>query len=59
MTTTHQGLLNAIKVAIDQLVNDKSVPHRQTIRELKYIREYIASAIAINGDKTMAERDEI
>jgi hypothetical protein len=59
MTTGHDGLLNAIKVAIDQLINDKSVPQRQIIGELNYVREYIGSAIPINGDETAAERDEI
>ena len=34
MTTTHEELLDVIKVAIEQLANDQSVPQRQTIREL-------------------------
>ena len=59
MTTPHERLLIAIKVAIDQLVNDNSVPKRQLIRELEYIQEYIRSAIPTNGRETAAERDEI
>jgi len=34
MATTHEELLNTIKIAIDQLANDQSVPQRQTLREL-------------------------
>ena len=59
MTTTHERLLSTIKVAIDQLVNDNSVPKRQLIRELEYIQEYIRSAIPTDGRETAAERDEI
>jgi hypothetical protein len=47
MTATHEELLNTIKIAIDQLGNDQSVPQRQTIRELIDIREYIGSAIEV------------
>jgi hypothetical protein len=47
MITTHEELLNTIKIAIDQLANDQSVLQRQTIRELTDIREYIGSAIEI------------
>jgi hypothetical protein len=47
MITTHEELLNTIKIAIDQLANDQSVPQRQTIRELTDIREYIGSAIEL------------
>jgi hypothetical protein len=47
MATTHEELLNTIKIAIDQLANDQSVPQRQTIRELIDIREYIGSAVEI------------
>jgi hypothetical protein len=47
MITTHEELLDTIKIAIDQLATDQSVPQRQTIRELTDIREYIGSAIEI------------
>jgi len=52
MTTTHEELLDVIKIAIDQLANDQSVPHRQTIRELIDIREYLGSAIEIIRHET-------
>ncbi len=35
-----------------------SVPQRQTIRELQNIQEYIAAAIEIIRNGTMAERDD-
>ena len=35
MTATHEELLDMLKVAIEQLANDQSVPQRQTIREYK------------------------
>jgi len=34
MTATHEELLDMLKVAIEQLANDQSVPQRQTVREL-------------------------
>jgi hypothetical protein len=52
MTTTHEELLDTIKIAVDQLANDQSVPQRQTIRELVDIREYIGSAIDIIRHET-------
>jgi hypothetical protein len=39
MIVTHEELLDMIKVAIEQLANDQSVPQKQTIRELQDIRE--------------------
>jgi hypothetical protein len=59
MITTHEELLNTIKVAIDQLANDQSVPQRQTIRELVDIREYLGSAIEIIRRETGAERNDL
>jgi|GraSoi2013_115cm_1033766.scaffolds.fasta_scaffold462014_1 hypothetical protein len=53
MTTTHEELLDTIKIAIDQLANDQSVPQRQTIRELVDIREYLGSAIEIIRHETI------
>ena len=58
MTATHEELLDMIKVAIEQLANDQSVPQRQTIRELQNIREYIGSAIEIIHDETTDELDD-
>jgi hypothetical protein len=52
MTTTHEELLDTIKIAVDQLASDQSVPQRQTIRELVDIREYIGSAIEIIRHET-------
>ena len=52
MTATHEELLDMLKVAIEQLANDQSVPQRQTIRELIDIREYIGSAIEIIHNET-------
>jgi hypothetical protein len=52
MATTHEELLNTIKIAIDQLANDQSVPQRQTLRELVNIREYIGLAIEIIRHET-------
>jgi hypothetical protein len=61
---THEELLTMIKAGIKQLVNDASVPKRQTVRELKDIRSHIGSAIdtldgKIIGDRAMSERDEL
>jgi hypothetical protein len=58
MTVTHEELLDMIKVAIEQLANDQSVPQKQTIRELQDIREYIGSAIEIIHNETTAEVDD-
>ena len=58
MTATHEELLDMLKVAIEQLANDQSVPQRQTIRELQNIREYIGSAVKIIHDETTAELDD-
>jgi len=52
MTTTHEQLLNTIKTTIDQLANDRSVPRRQTMRELIDIREYLQYAVEIIRDET-------
>jgi hypothetical protein len=54
--TTHEELLNTIKIAVDQLANDQSVTQRQTIRELIDIREYIGSAIEIIRHETTGRR---
>jgi hypothetical protein len=48
---THEELVNMIKAAIKQLTNDKSVPQRQTIRELKEILEEVESAIPVIDDE--------
>jgi hypothetical protein len=53
MTTTHEELLDMIKVAIEQLANDQSVPQTQTVRELQSLREHIGSTIEIIHDETM------
>jgi uncharacterized protein YgfB (UPF0149 family) len=58
MTVTHEELLDMIKVAIEQLANDQSVPQKQTTRELQDIREYIGSAIEIIHHETTAEVDD-
>ena len=58
MTVTHEELLDMIKVAIEQLANDQSVPQKQTVRELQNIQEYIGSAIEIIHDETTAELDD-
>jgi hypothetical protein len=47
MATAHDELLNTIKLAIDQLGKDESVPRRQIIRELIDIREYLGSTVDI------------
>jgi hypothetical protein len=52
MTAPHKDLLNTIKTAIDQLSNDRSVPRKQTMRELVDIREYLQSALEIIRDET-------
>jgi len=54
--TTHEELLNTIKIAIDQLANDQGVTQKQTIRELIDIREYIGSAIEIIRHETAGRR---
>jgi hypothetical protein len=54
---THEELLNMIKAAIKQLADDKSVPQRQTIRELKEIQTYVESAIPNVSNET-AERND-
>jgi uncharacterized protein (UPF0147 family) len=55
MTTTHEEMLNTIKITIDQLANDRSVPRRRTMRELIDIREYLQSATEIIRDETIGE----
>jgi hypothetical protein len=52
MATTHEELLEAIKIAIDRLASDQSVPQKQTIRELVNVREYIGSAIELMRRET-------
>jgi hypothetical protein len=54
---THEELLSMIKAAIEQLANDKSVPQRQTIRELKEIQAYVGSAIPVVDNET-TERNQ-
>ena len=58
MTATHEELLDMLKVAIEQLANDQSVPQKQTVRELQNIQEYIGSAIEIIHDETTVELDD-
>jgi hypothetical protein len=47
MASAHDELLNTIKLAIDQLGKDESVPRRQTLRELIDLREYLGSTVDI------------
>jgi hypothetical protein len=54
---THEELVNLIKAAIKQLANDKRVPQRQIIRELKEILEQVESAIPVI-DNEATERIE-
>jgi hypothetical protein len=58
MTITHEQLLNTIKTTIDQLANDRSVPRRQTMRELIDIREYLQYAVEIIRDETNPEQND-
>ena len=52
MATAHDELVNTVKIAIDRLGNDQSVPRKQTIRELIDIREYLGSTIDIIRHET-------
>jgi hypothetical protein len=53
----HRMTLNMVKAGIKRIAEDKGVPQRQIIRELKEILEYIGSVIPVI-DSEATERDE-